>query len=571
MKMISIGKLRLLGAVVAALALWLAAAAPATYAFPVDPLPDDNLLANPWFRAGSRPIESSLDGWTNPAGEGVYWSTSHKIANPSPDIVISGKCGQEEVYCGTAARLALTPGQSGGMGQSGVDCYLFQVVAADPTARKLKFFTHWVSHRVDVAAVTIYGGEAAAGPWTPVWVPLSHTQTTLPPLPPGGQSELWVSTGFKEVVVENGYPYYKVEIHARLAEVYEGPGGDGTGFKITGMYFAVEASDEAGLAAPVFEPTTTPFPVSGGGAIVRPTDEAADPGGFPEEELEAEASAPATAEGGTPAATAESGGLAATAVAEAPGASGMVLQGTAVSATAIELSWIVDNPNNFRLRLERSEDGAGNWETLVRGEPTLAAYSDSGLTPGRAYYYRLRLGRDTYSSVVMVETPGLPAVLAAPVSLQVATLSAGELALRWRDESDDESGFLIERSDDGVNFVQVGQAGPDATGYTDSGLQAYTEYVYRVRAFSEEAASPYSEPASGRTLFAGEEEATRAATDGANAPATPPAASTGAPAGPTDGGPANPSRGPWIYVLLVAGALLASGAWLVVRRIRGGG
>lgn len=59
----------------------------------VCPLPDDNLIQNPWFRTGNRP---SLDGWIviGPADGG--WRPSQKLGNPTPDDVV-----------GTAARLSV--------------------------------------------------------------------------------------------------------------------------------------------------------------------------------------------------------------------------------------------------------------------------------------------------------------------------------------------------------------------------------------------------------------------------------------------------------------------------------
>jgi hypothetical protein len=207
------------------------------YAFPVPELPSDNLINNPWFRSSADPKASSLDGWTIAAGSENYWSTSQKESNPSPDIVISGVCGRREVYCGTGARLSPTQGQSGGLGQVGVDAYLYQVVSADGNHRHLKFFTHWVSHKIDPAEVTIYGGNSENGPWTSVWVPFHHVQEANSRAPEGGQAELWAETEFLETRIENGYDYYKIEIHARL------PDSESAGFKITGIYFATEPGD----------------------------------------------------------------------------------------------------------------------------------------------------------------------------------------------------------------------------------------------------------------------------------------------------------------------------------------
>jgi len=219
------------------------------FAFPVEPLPDDNLIANPWFRSAADPSLSALDGWTDAAGKDQYWSSSQKVSNPAPDPLVSGVCGHETTYCGTAARLSTTPGQSGGIGKIGVDSYLYQVVPADSANRQLKFFTHWVAHTVNPAEVNVYGGETPDGPWTLVWQPFYQVveQVILPP--PGEDTDwLWqeytAATPLVETTLESGYAYYKIEIHAAL------PDADG-GFKLTGIYFT---------AAPLETPTSTPTP-----------------------------------------------------------------------------------------------------------------------------------------------------------------------------------------------------------------------------------------------------------------------------------------------------------------------
>jgi hypothetical protein len=220
------------------------------FSFQVPDLPSGNLVTNPWFRSVDDPDESGLNGWVDAGGMDRYWSSSQKEANPTPDILISGVCGFQATYCGTAARLALTMGQSGGIGIPGVDAYLYQVVPANSSHHKLTFFTHWVSHRIDPASVTIYGGNNANGPWTAVWTPFYHTQDTNPPSPPGGSAALWEQTGFLTKTINNGFSFYKIEIHARLPE------GEAVGFKITGVYF----STAQGNSPPPMTPTPVPTP-----------------------------------------------------------------------------------------------------------------------------------------------------------------------------------------------------------------------------------------------------------------------------------------------------------------------
>ena len=215
------------------------------FAFPVDPLPGDNLIANPWFRSRQNPSNSSLDQWTDGGGPNKHWSSSQKESNPTPDILQSGVCGHKKVYCGTAARISPTMGESGGLAEPEVDSYLYQVVTANASHQKLKFFMHWVTHRVEIGEVTIYGGNTRNGPWESVWVPFSFSLLTEAPRPTGNRNEEWRQTDMLETVLPKGYAFYKVEFHVRLPPPRYRQGD--IGMKFTGIYFAAEAATSADM------------------------------------------------------------------------------------------------------------------------------------------------------------------------------------------------------------------------------------------------------------------------------------------------------------------------------------
>jgi hypothetical protein len=183
--------------------------------------------------------------------DGVTWGPSQKESNPAPDIVISADCGYEKVYCGTAARWA----EQQGVTYPNIDVILYQVVAANPAHRQLRFFTRWVSHRVDAASVEIYGSQSPGGPWTLVWSPFFHSQDEVIKPPSGNIADLWEVTGFLEKTLVQGFNYYKVQFRARL------PVGDGVGFKATGVYFTTKG--EGGSQLPLSH-VYLPFQVDSG-------------------------------------------------------------------------------------------------------------------------------------------------------------------------------------------------------------------------------------------------------------------------------------------------------------------
>lgn len=72
---------------------------------------------------------------------------------------------------------------------------------------------------------------------------------------------------------------------------------------------------------------------------------------------------------------------------------------------------------------------------------------------------------------------------AAPTALSAVSASPSTITLSWTDNSNDENGFRIERSSDGVNFTEIAAVGASQTSsYDDSGLSAQATYYYRVRA-----------------------------------------------------------------------------------------
>ncbi|MEZ5276882.1 MAG: Ig-like domain-containing protein [Opitutaceae bacterium] len=76
---------------------------------------------------------------------------------------------------------------------------------------------------------------------------------------------------------------------------------------------------------------------------------------------------------------------------------------------------------------------------------------------------------------------------------------SADLTLSWTDNSDNETGFKIERSLNGSSFSQVATVGANVESYTDAGLTAGTQYWFRVRATNASGDSGYTNVASATT------------------------------------------------------------------------
>lgn len=83
------------------------------------------------------------------------------------------------------------------------------------------------------------------------------------------------------------------------------------------------------------------------------------------------------------------------------------LAATATSDTQIDLSWSDNSSNETTFRVERSTDGS-SFSEIGHTAANIVAYSDTGLTSGRTYYYRVRArnsaGDSDYSNTANATT-----------------------------------------------------------------------------------------------------------------------------------------------------------------------
>jgi fibronectin type 3 domain-containing protein len=179
------------------------------------------------------------------------------------------------------------------------------------------------------------------------------------------------------------------------------------------------------------------------------------------------------------------------------------LSATAVSQTAIQLIWTDTANSETSFGIERSSDGTTFVEIGVVPANT-TQFADSSLSPNGTYYYRVRAsnagGSSPYSNTTSARTPDYPP--AAPSNLTATAGSTSTINLSWTDHSNNEIGFQIERSSDGVNFSSIATVGAGVTAYSNTGLTPSTTYSYRVRAANLGGSSDYSNVAGATTLAA---------------------------------------------------------------------
>jgi hypothetical protein len=176
---------------------------------------------------------------------------------------------------------------------------------------------------------------------------------------------------------------------------------------------------------------------------------------------------------------------------------------TTVSTTQLKLAWTDNSSNETGFKIERSPDNV-TFTEIDTVTTNVVTYDNTGLTAGTTYYYRVRAtnssGDSSYSSVASGTTTSAGSPPTAPSALAVGTITATSIKLSWTDNSNNETGFKIERSTDNLTFTEIATTTVNTATYTNSGLTGSTLYYFRVRAYNGGGNSSYTSVVSGTTL-----------------------------------------------------------------------
>ena len=174
-----------------------------------------------------------------------------------------------------------------------------------------------------------------------------------------------------------------------------------------------------------------------------------------------------------------------------------------VSSSSLRLTWTDNSNNEAGFEIERAPGGTTNFVRVTTTAPNASTYDDSSLSASTSYSYRVRAvnntGASAYTNTATGTTQAPPVTPpTAPTNLAVVMLSSTSLRLTWTDNSDNETGFEIERAPGGTtNFTRITTVAQNVKTYDDSGLSVSTSYSYRVRAVNSAGSSAYSNTATG--------------------------------------------------------------------------
>jgi len=159
-----------------------------------------------------------------------------------------------------------------------------------------------------------------------------------------------------------------------------------------------------------------------------------------------------------------------------------------VDDSAIELKWIDNATDETGFEIWRcvGTSDYADWSLYATVGQNAQSFKDTNVQQGIQYNYRVRAYSvgGIYSAYSNTSSIGI-GILNAPTNLKYEVLSDTKITLTWKDNSNDETGFIVERKigADGT-WTEISTLKANTTSYTLSGLNAYTQYFFRIKAYS---------------------------------------------------------------------------------------
>ena len=167
------------------------------------------------------------------------------------------------------------------------------------------------------------------------------------------------------------------------------------------------------------------------------------------------------------------------------------LTAVTVSNSQINLSWIDLGNNETGFKIER-KTGSGSYVQIATVSANVGSYLNTGLAPTTNYCYRVRAfntgGNSGYTNESCAITPDQPP--SPPTNLNLVS-GCGHVDLWWDDNSNNETGFIVERREGSYGaFTEYYRTPANEPYFSDDGqFTIYTSYHYRVRAYNSAGSS----------------------------------------------------------------------------------
>ncbi|HEU4882146.1 MAG TPA: S8 family serine peptidase [Longimicrobium sp.] len=173
------------------------------------------------------------------------------------------------------------------------------------------------------------------------------------------------------------------------------------------------------------------------------------------------------------------------------------------TATSIQVTWTDGSVNETGYHLHRrtqSSAGAwGSWASVASPAANATSFTNTGLTAGTGYQYRLRAcnaaGCSAWVYGTALSIPTAPP--SPPFNLLASAVSGTAASVTWTDGSSDETGFTLIRALRNLDgswgaYATIASPTANATSFSNTGLLAGRQYRYQLRACNPAGCSPWA-------------------------------------------------------------------------------
>ena len=166
------------------------------------------------------------------------------------------------------------------------------------------------------------------------------------------------------------------------------------------------------------------------------------------------------------------------------------LTATTIDDQSIKLMWTDNCSYESGYRIER--DSGSGYQPITEVGADVKEYTDSGLTYGQTYDYRVK-AYTTLNESEAITISNIDMVIPAPMNLTAIDNGNNSITLTWTDNCSFETGYIVERdTTESGSWEELAQLAADRETYTDSELPNGPVYEYRVKAVTTANSSGFS-------------------------------------------------------------------------------
>ncbi|MCF7789636.1 MAG: hypothetical protein K9N47_26165 [Prosthecobacter sp.] len=174
---------------------------------------------------------------------------------------------------------------------------------------------------------------------------------------------------------------------------------------------------------------------------------------------------------------------------------------TAVTAVQAAIKW-TDVSGETDYAVERKTGSGGSWAQVGATTVSATTFTDSSVTVGNVYFYRVTAVNGGLSSPASDELAVSVTVPAVPTPLIATPNSSSAITLNWPNV-ELESGYKLERGTSATGpWTQIATPTADVVTFQNTGLTQNTTYYFRIRSTNAIGDSDYSEVVNATTLLA---------------------------------------------------------------------